>query len=365
MKTTAAVLRDGHGPFEIEELELGAPRADEALVRMTAVGMCHTDLLSRELPPEAFAGPVVYGHEGAGVVEAVGASVTSVAPGDHVVLSFTSCGACGPCAGQRPASCFDFTGLNLPGARPDGSSALTGPAGERVGSHFFGQSSFSSHAVVAARSLVKVDPSLDLQRLGPLGCGVQTGAGVVFNTLAVEAGSSLVVAGAGTLGLAAIMAAKVAGASTIIAIDRHANRLELASRYGATHTLSGTPADLPGAIIEITGRGADYAFDSTGNPGVVRACLEGLSNIGTLALAGVHFGELTLDFMSLISSRTIKGVVEGDAVPHEFIPHLAQLNAQGVFPYDELITTFPFAAINEAEAASASGAVIKPVLVFD
>lgn len=364
MKVSAAVLREGGGPFTIEELELGEPEQGEVLVRMVAAGMCHTDLLSRELPPEFFLGPQVYGHEGAGVVEAVGDGVTDLAAGDHVVLSFNSCQQCPACAGERPACCFEFQALNMGGGRPDGTSALTDANGESVGSHFFGQSSFASHAIVAGQSCVKVDPSLDLAKLGPLGCGIQTGAGTVFNTLDVEAGSSIAIAGAGALGLSAVMAAKVAGADTIIAIDRHANRLELATRYGATHTISGDPAAITAGIIDATGAGADYAFDTTGNAAVVRACLEGLNNIGTLALAGVGFGDLTFDFLSLISGRSIVGVMEGDATPHTFIPHLAQLNADGKFPYDELITEFSFDQINEAEAASASGQVIKPVLRF-
>jgi aryl-alcohol dehydrogenase len=335
------------------------------LVRIVAAGMCHTDLLSRELPPEFFGGPQVYGHEGSGIVEAVGASVTSVAPGDHVVLSFNSCGSCPACAKNRRPYCFNFSAHNMGGGRPDGSSAFTDADGARIGSHFFGQSSFASHTVVTAQSVVKVDPSLDLARLGPLGCGIQTGAGAIMNTLGVEAGSSLVITGAGALGLSAVMAAKVVGAATIIAVDRHANRLELASRYGATHTVSGTPEQITARIREITGSGTDYAFDTTGNASIVRASHDALNNVGTLALAGVGFGDLTLNMLSMISGRTITGVMEGDSVPHEFIPKLATLNADGLFPFDDLITIFPIEQINEAEAASASGTVIKPVLTFD
>jgi aryl-alcohol dehydrogenase len=327
--------------------------------------MCHTDLLSRELPPEFFAGPQVYGHEGAGVVEAVGAEVTGVVPGDHVVLSFNSCGACPACAKGRLPYCFDFSLHNMSGGRPDGTSAFTDAAGNRVGSHYFGQSSFASHTVVAQQSVVKVDPLYDLASLGPLGCGIQTGAGAVMNTLAVEAGASLVVTGAGALGLSAVMAAKVVGAGTIIAVDRHANRLDLARRFGATHTISGTPEQITAQIREITGVGTDYAFDTTGNAAIVRASHDALNTIGTLALAGVGFGELSLNFISMISGRTITGVMEGDSTPSEFIPLLARLNADGTFPFHELITRFPIDQINEAEAASASGAVIKPVLTFD
>ena len=365
MQVTAAVLRTGNGPFTVETLEVAEPRANEVMVRMVAAGMCHTDLLSRELPPEFFAGPQVYGHEGAGVVEAVGADVTSVVPGDHVVLSFNSCGACPACAKGRLPYCFNFSLHNMSGGRPDGTSAFTDAAGNWVGSHYFGQSSFASHTVVAQQSVVKVDPSYDLASLGPLGCGIQTGAGAVMNTLAVEAGASLVVTGAGALGISAVMAAKAVGAGTIIAVDRHANRLELARRFGATHAISGSPAEITAQIYAITGGGTDYAFDTTGNAAIVRASHDALNTIGTLALAGVGFGELSLNFISMISGRTITGVMEGDSTPSEFIPLLARLNADGKFPFHELITRFPIDQINEAEAASASGAVIKPVLTFD
>ena len=364
MKITAAVLRTGQGPFTIEELEMGDPGPHEVRVEVVAAGMCHTDLLSRELPPEFFGGPQVYGHEGAGIVEAVGSAVTSVKPGDKVVLSFNSCGSCPSCAKRRYPYCFDFQLHNMIGGRPDGSSAFTDASGARVGSHYFGQSSFASHTIVAERSVVKVDASSPIERMGPLGCGIQTGAGAILNTLAVEAGSSVVITGAGALGLSAVMAAKVAGAGTIVAVDRHQSRLDLAAKYGATHTVSGSPAEITAAIREATGYGSDYAFDTTGNAAIVRASHDALNVTGTIALAGVGFGDLTIDFLSMISGRTITGVMEGDSIPQEFIPRLAALNAEGKFPYHELITEFPLDRINEAEAASASGEVIKPVLVM-
>lgn len=364
MQVRAAVLRAGNGPFTIEDLELEGPGNDEVLVRMVAVGMCHTDLLSRELPPEFFAGPQVYGHEGAGVVEALGAGVSDLDVGDHVVLSFNHCGSCPACSKGKLPYCFNFSQYNM-GGRPDGSKAFTDADGHPVGSHFFGQSSFASHSVVARTSVVKVDPSYDLSIMGPLGCGIQTGAGAILNTLDVQPGTSVVITGAGALGLSAVMAAKVAGATTIVAVDRHASRLELATRFGATATLSGTPAEITAGILDATGGGADYAFDTTGNAGVVRASFEGLNNLGTIGLAGVGFGDLTFDFLSLIGGRTITGVMEGDSTPNDFIPHLAALNAEGRFPYHELITSFPIEQINAAEAASANGSIIKPVLTFD
>lgn len=186
MKVQAAVMRTGNGPFTIEELELEAPRGDEVLVRMVATGMCHTDLLSRELPPEFFGGPQVYGHEGSGVVEAVGTGVTDLAEGDHVVLSFNHCGACPACDTGKLPYCYNLTEHNMSGGRPDGSKAFTDSGGDSIGSHFFGQSSFASHSVVARTSVVKVDPSYDLTLLGPLGCGIQTGAGAILNTLDVQ-----------------------------------------------------------------------------------------------------------------------------------------------------------------------------------
>ncbi|MEP1124273.1 MAG: NAD(P)-dependent alcohol dehydrogenase [Ilumatobacter sp.] len=363
MQVRAAVMRSGNGPFIVEDLELEDSRSDEVLVRMVASGMCHTDLLSRELPPEFFAGPQVYGHEGSGIVEAVGADVRDLAVGDHVVLSFNHCGSCGACDVGKLPYCFRLTEYNMSGGRPDGTTSFTDSDGHAVGSHFFGQSSFASHSVVAAKSVVKVDPGLDLTLLGPLGCGVQTGAGAILNTLDVRPGSSVVITGAGALGLSAVMAAKVARAGTIIAVDRHANRLDLATRYGATTTISGDPAEITAGIVDATQGGADYAFDTTGNAGVVRAAFEGLNNLGTLGMAGVGFGDLTFDFLSLIGGRTITGVMEGDSTPSEFIPRLAALNAAGEFPFHELITTYPLDRINDAEAASADGSVIKPVLV--
>ncbi|MEY2425614.1 MAG: aryl-alcohol dehydrogenase [Actinomycetota bacterium] len=361
----AAVLRSGHGPFTVEELTVGEPNEHEVLVRVVAAGMCHTDLLMRELPPEFFAGPQVYGHEGAGVVEEVGSAVTSVQSGDHVVLSFTSCHHCPACALNRRAYCFNFQLHNMSGGRVDGTSVFTDANGERVGSHFFGQSSFSELTVVAEDSVVKVDPSLDLAKVGPLGCGIQTGAGTILNTLRVEPGATVVIAGAGALGLSAVMAAQVAEAGAVIAIDRYANRLDLAKRFGATEVISAAPSELALAIREASGGGARYAFDTTGNAEVVRGLYEGLDNIGTLAMAGVGFGDVTFDFLSMIGGRRIVGVMEGDSVPSEFIPRLAALNAEGRFPFDELITTFPIEQVNEAEAASADGSVIKPVLIFD
>lgn len=370
MKVTAAVLRSPEAAFEFEELDLEEPRDDEVLVRMVATGVCHTDLLSRELPPELFRGPIVFGHEGAGVVEAVGSAINHVAPGDHVVLSFDSCGTCPSCADDRPFGCYTFNPLNLknvavPPGRLDGTSAFTDPAGEPVGSHFFGQSSFASHSVVAGRSVVKVDADHPLEQLGPLGCGIQTGAGAILNTLDVQPDDSVVILGVGSLGLAAVMATKVASAGTVIAVDRHDSRLAMAEHYGATHGISGTPEEVAAQILDITGVGADHVFDTTGHAPLVKAAFESLTFVGKLGMAGVGSPQMVFDYTSLITGRTVTGVVEGSSRTDEFIPHLADLNAAGRFPYDELITTYPFEQLNEAAADSLAGKVVKPVVVFD
>lgn len=369
MKIQAAVLREPQADFQIEELDLGEPNADEVLVRMVGVGVCHTDLLSRELPPEVFFGPIVFGHEGSGVVEAVGSAITHLEPGDHVVLSYDFCGECPSCSDDIPYGCYTFNPLNLknvavPPGRLDGTSCFQDAAGDSVGSHFFGQSSFATHTVVSGRSAVKVDKSLDLAKLGPLGCGIQTGAGAILNTLEVKAGSSVVILGSGSLGLSAVMAAKVAQAATIIVVDRHQSRLDLAKTYGATHGITCSPEELTDQIMEITGDGADYAFDTTGNAELVRAAFNALTFVGSLGMAGVGSPEMTFDYLSLISGRTVKGVVEGSSKTHEFIPYLAKLNAEGKFPFDELITNYSLDEINEAAAASLRGEVVKPVLVF-
>lgn len=363
MKSTAAVMRTPTAPFSIETLEVADPGHGELAVDVAAAGMCHTDVLARELPPEFFPGPIVRGHEGAGTVTAVGPGVSAAKPGDKVILSFNSCGECPACQRRKPPYCFNFMQFNS-GGRPDGTSVFTDANGEIVWSHYFGQSSFASHTIVAERSVVKVDSETDLAAAAPLACGVQTGAGAVMNSLAVEAGAALVIAGAGTLGLAAIMAAKIVGADPIIAIDRHASRLELAEQFGATHRLSGDPASFPEQIREITGAGADYAFDATGNAAVVRSIYDGLNNLGTLGMSGVGAGEIAFDMFAMITGRTITGIMEGDSVPQSFIPELIDHHNQGRFPYDQLITRYPLSEISEAERASGAGEVVKPVLVM-
>lgn len=362
MRVTAAVVREAEKPFVFEELELDAPGAGEVLVKIHSTGVCHTDIGVRNqwLPVPL---PLVLGHEGAGVVEAVGSGVTKVAPGDKVVLSFASCQKCASCLSGHPAYCAEFAARNVAGSRPDGTNALHGDGD--VHGFFFSQSSFATYAIAVESNVVKVAPDTDLSIVGPLGCGIQTGAGTVLNRLKPEAGSSLVVFGAGAVGLAALMAAKVAGATKIIAVDLVDDRLALATELGATHTLNGGTTDVVDEIRRITGGGANYSVDTTAVTAVVRQAVDALAPKGTAAVLG--FGtagtEIRVDMLEfLMTGRTITGVTEGDARPDEFIPKLIELHAQGRFPYDRLITTYSFKDINTACEDSESGKTIKPVL---
>ena len=360
MQITAAVLRSADGPYALEPVELADPRSDEVLVRIVGTGMCHTDVIPRGegsmSPP-----PIITGHEGAGIVEAIGSDVTTIAVGDHVVLSFDSCGACARCLAGQPASCETMLLRNLLGRRVDLTTGVTDASGAEVASRWFGQSSFATHALATERNAVVVAKDLPLEKLGPLGCGIQTGAGTVLVALDVQPGTSVVVFGVGAVGLAAVMAAAVAGADPIVAVDLHAHRLDLARELGATHTVDGSTEDVLGQLAAATGGGAHHAIDTTGVPAVMLDTLGCLQMGGSCAFVGVQTGPLTLDALSLVGKTAI-GVLEGSADPKTFIPRMIELWQAGRFPFDRLIEEFPLDEINEAEQASLSGRVVKPVL---
>jgi len=285
----AAVIREEGAEFTLEDLRLGAPGPLEVMVRVVAAGMCHTDLIIRDqYYPTPL--PVVLGHEGSGIVEAVGDAVTAFEPGDHVVMSFMSCGICHPCQSGHPCHCDDFFALNFGGCRKDGSTAVAERDGDPIHDHFFGQSSFSTYAIAHQRNLVKVDADAPLELLGPLGCGIQTGAGAVLNSLGVGAGQSFASFGAGAVGLSAVMAAQVAGATTIIAVDVQPNRLELAKDCGATHTINSKETDPVEAIREITGGGAHVSVEALGIPATTTASLACLRPLGRHVQIGMPTG---------------------------------------------------------------------------
>lgn len=364
--TRAAVVESGGAPFTLSDVTLDEPAPHEALVRMVATGLCHTDLgvASGGLP---FPLPGVLGHEGAGVVEAVGSAVTGVAPGDHVVLSFTSCGDCRNCDGGHPAYCAGWLPLNLLGGRrADGTSTISRD-GEPLGGHFFGQSSFAERALVDERSLVKVDQDVPLESIAPLGCGVQTGVGAVWNVLKPVTGSTIVVLGAGAVGLSAVMAAALTPATTIVAVDRFGERLTLARELGATHTVNAGEEDLGEALAAITGgQGADGVVETTGNVTVLRQGVDALGARGTLVVVGAPpFGtEVSLDVNGLLGGKRVVGLTLGDAETQSFIPALVRLVKEGRLPLHRLISTYPFADIDQAVRDMRAGKAIKPVLTF-
>lgn len=368
MKVLAAILSQADGQFAVRPVELGPIGADEVLVRVAGVGICHTDLAVRDrvIPVPL---PVVLGHEAAVVVEAVGSSVSGLQCGDKVVLGFMSCGECPACHEAVPGYCDSFAQLNFSGKRQDGSTAWS-IDGRPLGSHFFGQSSFANYAVAHARNVVKVDSELPLELLGPLGCGFMTGAGAVLNVLDCQPGTSIAVFGAGPVGMAAILAAKARGAETIIAIDPLASRRETALEMGATDAIDPSGLDdLPGAIRKISVRGVASALDTTGVPEVIAAAIASLAKRGTLALVAapkVASAAVPVAFGALAAAGArIVGVMEGDADPQRFIPELLGLQTRGMFPFERLIQTYPFAEIERAIAEQAEGRCVKAVLIMD
>src|SRR5271167_823388 len=361
MQISAALVQEVGAPFTLSDVDLQAPAPDEVVVQIAGAGICHTDIAVKEghLP---FPLPGVLGHEGSGTVVDVGADVRTVTVGDQVAISFNSCNACPRCAKGEPAYCHNFLEYNFGGVRPDGSSGLAS-AGTKLGANFFGQSSLATHALAHERNVVKLPPGAPVELVGPLGCGIQTGAGAVLNSLDVQPGSTVVITGAGAVGLSAVMAAVVRKAASIIAVDLHESRRVLASELGATHAVDPQAGPLADQIREIAPAGADYAIDTTAVTPVVEQLLSCLGMRGLLGVPADPRAVFSIGlFQTPLLGLTIRGIVEGDAEPQTFIPYLLDLHRQGKFPFAKLITTMPFAQINEAVAAQLRGEVLKVVL---
>lgn len=365
MEISAAIVKEVAGPFTTETITLGEPAAGEVVVQIAAVGLCHTDVAvaAGHMP---FPLPAVLGHEGSGTVLSVGTGVSKVKPGDKVALSFNSCGACAHCAKNEPAYCHEFMASNFAGVRADGTSALSAD-GVPLGSNFFGQSSFATHAIAHERNVVKVADDAPLEFVGPLGCGIQTGAGSVFNSLDCEAGSSLLVLGGGSVGLSAVMAAAVRELATIIVVEPHEARRKLALDLGATHVIDPAEGVLSELVRAIVPEGIDYAVDTTAIVSVLDQVMLSLGHRGKLGTVGVPAdpaAALSLNLMQgQIFGITVTGIVEGDSDPDVFIPYLLDLHRAGKFPFEKLITTVPFTDINEAVAIQHRGEAVKVVLV--
>lgn len=367
MKCKAAIAYENVAEFGWSDVELDEPRADEILVRIAGVGLCHTDLIARDqfIPVGS---PAVLGHEGAGEVVKVGSAVTKVAPGDRVALSFRSCGACHNCDDHMPSYCEHFIGLNMSGARPDGSKAVT-LDNVPIASNFFGQSSFAEYALAYETNVVRIDDTdVPLELLGPLGCGVQTGAGGVMRSLACPAGSSLLVIGGGSVGLAAVMGGAVQQCGTIIVVEPHASRRELALELGATHAIDPIGNDVAAAVRDILPNGVEYAFDSTGRPDSFKAVLASLAVRGHFGMVSAEAADTTMIIevnSFILAGHHVHGIIEGDSDPDSFIPELVAHYKAGRFPYDRLVTTYPLSDINRAIADQHAGRCIKAVLIPD
>ncbi len=361
----AAVL-DGPGSLVVSDVEFGDPGPGEVLVKLVASGLCHTDLgvIAGAIP---FPSPGIIGHEGAGVVVATGDGVASVSIGDKVLLSFTSCGACAACTSAHPAYCETWLPRNLLGTLRDPESGETTRAGEPLSTHFFGQSSFGEYSIADERSIIKVDAGADLVTLAPLGCGVLTGFGSVWNVLDPDVDDRVAVYGTGAVGLSGLIAAALRGPALLIAIDIVDARLELARELGATHTINARSENVGARLAEITGgRGVSLSFDTTGSPTVARGALDAASVGGTVLVCGAPppGTEIPVDIQGILTGKILRGVTMGDTDPHSLIPQLVALHAEGKLPLEKLERTYGLDAIGEAADDMHSGATVKPVIVF-
>lgn len=375
LQIKAAVLHEQGGPFEIEDLHLNPPQAGEVLIEIEACGICHTDLMIRDggYPTPL---PVVLGHEGAGIVRAVGEGVRSVVAGDKVLLSYAACGQCASCDAGEPAYCWHHMEMNFSAYRYRNGewstpSALSWPLSsgtpEKAPVHgaFFQQSSFATHAVATENNVVRVPADTDLSVFAPLGCGFQTGAGAIFNTLRPRFGAGVVVYGVGNVGLAAIAAARSEGAGTILAVDPNKKRHALARKFGADKALLPEEAAADD-LKEMLGGGADICLDTTGRPQVLRAATDILAPRGIAGLiGGSPLGtEASIDMTHMLFGRTVRGILQGDSRPKDFLPKLIDLQQRGRFPIEKLIKTYPLGEINQAVADMEAGKVVKPVLLM-
>lgn len=363
MDIQAAVVRQSGGPFLLEDAKLNEPADDQILVKLVATGLCHTDLICRDQHyPVPL--PMVFGHEGAGVVEKVGSSVTKVAPGDHVVLTFYTCGRCEACVSGDPTSCANSFVPNFMGRGVGGEYTIHDHNDGELSASFFGQSSFATYALSYERNTIRVSKDVPLEILGPLGCGIQTGAGSVLNALNPPAGSTIAIFGAGAVGLSAVMAAVIAGCTTIIVVDVKENRLALATEFGATHVINAGNSDPVAEIAKICPGGVAYALETSGIPVVLGQAIASSCIGGEIGIVGAPPMGTTLavDINFLLFNRKLRGIIEGQANSEIFIPRLISLYQQGKFPFDKLINFYEFDQINQAAADSEAGGTLKPVL---
>jgi alcohol dehydrogenase len=375
MRIQAAVLRQAgleppyaqSKPLEIMELDLAPPGRGELLVKIAAAGLCHSDLSvidgSRPRPT-----PMALGHEAAGIVEAVGDGVTDLVAGDHVVLVFVpSCGRCSPCAAGRPALCEPAAKANAAGTLLSGERRLSFHA-EPV-NHLLGVAAFSTHAVVARESCVKIDPDLPLELAALFGCAVLTGVGAVVNTAKLEPGQSVAVVGLGGVGLSVVLGARLAGARQIIAVDLSDEKLAFATKLGATQTVNARSNDAVGEIRRLSGNGVDVAFEMAGSVPALELAYAVTARGGATVTAGLPHPDkrMTLSPLALVAEeRTLKGSYVGSSAPQRDVPRMIALFRAGRLPVDQLLThRLKLEEINEGFDRLREGVGVRQVIIFD
>ena len=364
----AAVLYEPKQPLRIEEIEIQPPRRGEVAIRMGAAGVCHSDyhVMNGDLPAPL---PAILGHEGAGIVEAVGEGVSSVKPGDHVILLFRApCGRCDYCSTGRPALCNLGTGVRWTGRLLDGTSRFS-KAGEEI-KHFGGVSTFGERSVVLEEAIVPIRDDVPLEIAALVGCSVMTGYGAVVNTARVEPGSNCLVIGAGGVGLNVVLALQVAGANRIIVADLLDHKLELSLDFGATHTINARNQDVVAVAKELTGgQGVDYAFEVIGNTTALKNCFNAVRRGGTAVAVGVapSNAEVSISQFDLVlQEKSLLGSMYGSTRPHHDMPRILDLYASGKLPLDKLVTRrYPLEEINEAYDAMMRGEVARSVIVYN
>lgn len=362
----AAVVPVAGAPFEIRDVEVDDPGPGQVRVKLVATGLCHSDLALQHAGAP-FPLPGILGHEGAGVVESVGTGVTRVQPGDKVLLSFSYCGTCRPCAAGHPAYCTEWFPLNLFGVSRGPGSGEIRSDGAVVQSHFMGQSAFAEYTIADENSVVRVGADADLETLAPLGCGVITGVGSVWNTLDPGPDDDVAVYGVGGVGIPGVWAAAQREARTVIAIDRVAARLELAKLFGATHVIDASREDVPARLAELTdGRGVTKTLDTTAHPAVGSQAMDSTAIGGTVVVVGVAQPGVMMqvEMNGLINGKSLRGVTLGDARPTELIAELVECVVTGDLPLGTLQRRYPLAAIEDAAQDMRSGVTVKPVIVF-
>jgi len=366
VRITAAVAPGPGEPLRLEEVELDEPGPGEVLVRIVAAGICHTDTIVRS-GRSSFPLPGVPGHEGVGLVARTGSGVTGFELDDPVLLGWPWCRRCRYCRQGRPRYCQRLPELLFGGRRLDGTATIRRRDGSELSGRFFGQSSFASHAVVSADWLIPVRTTLPLSAVGTLACGFATGAGAVLYTARPEPGASVAVFGVGAVGLAAVMAARCTAATTIVAVDRNPARLALARTYGATETVDVTGVrNVARAVREAGGGPVDVTIECTGDPRVIRQAVDAVAMPGVCCLVGTgQAGEtFQVDQLTTLRGKRIQGSLGGDCSAETLVPALLRLAEQGRFPFHELIEYLPFGDPEAALAASATGAMVKPVLLM-